>query len=111
MLRVGAILLVHALVYAVIIAALGRLLLFGGFGLSLRESALERGGMFEAHVEQLAVGISYGIALLRAYYYPWHLLLRFFAPTAAGYRFSPAACTTVSVAPRPAVGAFDAKGT
>ena len=110
MLRAGVILLIHALVYAVIIAALGRLLLFGGFGLSLRESMLE-GGIFEAHVEQLAVGISYGIALLRAYYYPWHLLLRFFALTAAGYHFNPVACTTVNVAPRPAVGAFDTKDT
>ncbi len=29
--------------------------------------------------------------LLRAYYYPWHLMLLFFAPTAKGYRWHPVA--------------------
>ncbi len=96
MLRAGAILFTHALVYAVIIAALGRLFLFGGLGLSLRENLLEGpDGMLGVHVRQLAfgiaAGIALGIALLRAYYYPWHLVLRFFAPTAAGYRLHPAA--------------------
>lgn len=51
MLRVGAILFAHALVYAVIIAALGRLLLFGGLGLSPRGSTLNgTSSEFQAHL-------------------------------------------------------------
>jgi len=39
----------------------------------------------------IAAGIAFGIMSLRAYYYPWHLLTRLFAPTAIGYRWHPAA--------------------
>ena len=56
MLRAGVILMTHALIYAIFIAAAGRLLLFGGFGLSLQESASNGSPLFLAHAMVLASG-------------------------------------------------------
>ena len=62
MLRAGAILSAHALVYAVIIATLGRLFL-----LALDESLLDGSHAFQAHVAELvqafAIGIGYGLLM------------------------------------------------
>ena len=62
MLRAGVILTTHALIYAIFVAAAGRLLLIGGLGLFLQESAGTDSPLPSAHVGQLAVGIAEIIA-------------------------------------------------
>jgi hypothetical protein len=49
------------------------------------------GGIVRGTTEGAAFVMAFWIAYLRAYYYPWHLILLFFAPTATGYRWHPVA--------------------
>ena len=53
------------------------------FAVSERTAAAIAGGF--------ALWIAFGLAMLRVYYYPWHVLLFIIAPTAASYRLHPAA--------------------
>ena len=79
------------------IAALFALGLAGGIVLGIVFLTTEElaGGIAEGIAGGIAVvitfGIALGIAFLRAYYYPWHLALCFFAPAVADYRLHPAA--------------------
>src|SRR5271166_338736 len=61
MLRAGVILMIHALIYAIFIAAVGRLLACASLGASLTESARAASPVIMAHAKQLAAGITTGI--------------------------------------------------
>ena len=64
MLRVGAVLVIHALFYSMIILALCRLLQFAWLNLSLRESFIEGAAeTFVAHIRHLAFGVAVGIVI------------------------------------------------
>ena len=60
--QAGVILITHALIYVIIIAAAGRWLLFGGLGFPLQESANDVSNLLLAQTEELAGGIAAGIA-------------------------------------------------
>ena len=46
-------------------------------------------GITQAITMGITGGTAMGIGILRAYYYPWHLMLLIFAPTTDGYRWHP----------------------
>ena len=60
MLRAGVILMTHALIYTIFIAAAGRLFLFGGLGLSFQESASNSSPLLLVHAILLAFGVTVG---------------------------------------------------
>jgi hypothetical protein len=76
----------HALPYLILLCGAGRILFFGLLGLATQS---HNPTLFD-HVEHIAFGIAFGIALLRLYYYPLHLALTWPKPRMRWVRFHPA---------------------